>query len=352
MFRVVFTWALVAAALSVRGAERTISFFECKENDPPPAFRSTVTGEGQPGQWKIVMDEVPSALPNFSNKSPVSGRRPVLAQVARDTTDEHYPLCIFEGETFGDFTLETKLKMVTGEVERMAGVAFRIQNESNYCLVRLNSQNNTVWFYKFIDGQRSLPVRQEMPVPSGVWHELTIECHGAKIQCVLNGKQVFPGGLTDNSFAGGKFGFWTKSDSVSHFGDVHLVFTPQEPLSRTMIREALLKFKKVRHLRLFTVPEGKTAPTILASGDQGEIGQAGEADVKDCIATGHLYFAKGQSEAVVIMPLHDRNGERVAAVRLTMDTFPGILEKTAFARALPVIKSMEALLVTATEALK
>lgn len=42
------------------------------------------------------------------------------------------------------------------------------------------------------------------------------------------------------------------------------------------------------------------------------------------------------------MPLHDRNGDRVAAVRLTMDKFPGMMDKTAYARALPVIRAMEA----------
>jgi len=329
------------AALPLCGAERTISFAELKENQAPPGFRSTLTGEGSPGEWKIVLDDVPAAQGSSSTNTPVTSRRPVVAQVARATTDEHYPLLVYEEEMFGDFTLTTRLKTVAGEVERMAGIAFRIQDENNYCLVRINSQNNTFWYYKFVNGQRSMPVRAEVPLPSGVWHEVTIHCRGAEIQCELNGKAVFPGPLSDNSFSAGRIGFWTKSDSISHFSDIKLVYLPMEPLAKMLVRDALHKAKRVYHLRLFAIPEGQTQPQVIASGDGKEIGQIGGKDIADCIATGHLYYAKGISEAVVIMPLHDRNGDRVAAVRLTMDTFPGILEKTAFARALPVVQSME-----------
>jgi len=42
------------------------------------------------------------------------------------------------------------------------------------------------------------------------------------------------------------------------------------------------------------------------------------------------------------MPLHDANGESVAAVTVTLKSFPGQTEKNAIARALPIIKQMEA----------
>jgi hypothetical protein len=42
------------------------------------------------------------------------------------------------------------------------------------------------------------------------------------------------------------------------------------------------------------------------------------------------------------MPLRDRNGEIVAAARVIMQTFPGQTEQNALARALPVMKDLEA----------
>jgi hypothetical protein len=41
------------------------------------------------------------------------------------------------------------------------------------------------------------------------------------------------------------------------------------------------------------------------------------------------------------MPLHDRNGDTVAAVRVLMRSFKGQTEQNAIARALPIIKGME-----------
>jgi len=59
------------------------------------------------------------------------------------------------------------------------------------------------------------PIGVEVDVPRGRWHELTVECKGNQIRCLLNGQQLFPD-LTDNSFTEGRIGFWTKSDSVTH----------------------------------------------------------------------------------------------------------------------------------------
>lgn len=52
-------------------------------------------------------------------------------------------------------------------------------------------------------------------------------------------------------------------------------------------------------------------------------------------------MGKGKEVMLVTMPLHDRNGETVGAVRVTMTTFFGQTEKNALARALPIVKSME-----------
>jgi hypothetical protein len=55
---------------------------------------------------------------------------------------------------------------------------------------------------------------------------------------------------------------------------------------------------------------------------------------------------------LVTMPLHDRNGETVGAVRVAMTTFFGQTEKNALARALPIVKSMESRVVSSKEFLE
>jgi hypothetical protein len=203
-------------------AERKFDFNELALNRPPPGFRSTVSGEGKPGDWKVIQDEVPPLLPPLTANAPVVTKRAVLAQLAQDPTDEHFPMLIFDGEMYGDFTLTTRFKTVSGKVEQMAGIAFRIQDEKNYYVVRASSIGSTFRFYKVVNGERSKPIGPNVEIPKGIWHELTVEGKGNQIRCLLNGKELIPT-LTDNSFSAGKIGFWTKSDSVSHRyeGDLH-----------------------------------------------------------------------------------------------------------------------------------
>src|SRR5690349_11442557 len=84
-----------------RGAEKVFDFSELKAGETPAGFHSMVSGEGKPGEWKVVMDELPQAFPSITGKSTVSSKRPVVAQLSRDRTDEHAPMLVYEGETFG-----------------------------------------------------------------------------------------------------------------------------------------------------------------------------------------------------------------------------------------------------------
>ena len=43
-----------------------------------------------------------------------------------------FPLLVFDGESFNDFTLTTRFKLVRGGLEQMAGIAFRLQDEKNF----------------------------------------------------------------------------------------------------------------------------------------------------------------------------------------------------------------------------
>src|ERR1041384_5131657 len=132
MFRTVIVFILVLATSAASAAELTFDFATDKAGEAPAGFRSVLAGHGEPGQWRVVLDEVPSLLSPFSPKAAGTGQRPVLAQVSRDKTDERFPMLIYEGESFGDFTLTTRFKLVEGAAEQMAGIAFRFVDERNY----------------------------------------------------------------------------------------------------------------------------------------------------------------------------------------------------------------------------
>src|SRR5262249_53006280 len=108
MWRPLFS-TLCFLAVSALAAERHFDFSQLREGEPPPGFRSTVTGGGKPGNWKIVLDEASSLLPSLAPQShdaaPTStvNKRAVLGQLAQDPTDEHFPLLIYDEEVFDDF---------------------------------------------------------------------------------------------------------------------------------------------------------------------------------------------------------------------------------------------------------
>jgi hypothetical protein len=336
-----FLWVLALWALPAIAAERKFDFSDVPEGQTPPGFRSAVTGKGKPGEWRVVLDEVPSQMPAISPRATAVAKRPVLAQLAQDPTDEHFPLLIFQDETFDDFTLTTHLKTVKGVTEQMAGIAFRVQDETNYYVVRASSLGNTFRFYKVVNGQRSAPIGPEVPIPSGVWHELKIECKGNQIHCLFEGKELIPM-LTDNSFARGKIGFWTKSDAVSYFADTKITYTPHELPAQAIVRDTHKKYPRLLGLEIYVLGPDPKQARLVGSNDPKKLGQNGGHAEQDVISRDVVYYGKGKKSVEVTMPLHDRNGDTVAAARVIMSTFPGQTEQNALARALPIVKEMEA----------
>lgn len=314
-------------------------FFDFASSNALSGFHSTVTGEGKPGLWRIVEDEVPGSIPAITANAPVP-KKSVLAQLSRDLTDEHYPILVYTNETYGDFKFTTRVKCVSGVAEQMAGVVFRYQDEQNYYYVRASAKGSTFRFFKMVGGQRSAPIGPEMQIPAGVWHDLTVECQGNKIRILFNNEAIIPE-LTDNSFAFGKIGFWTKSDSVSYFTDARITYTPREPLVKSILRDLHRKYPRVQALRVYGRTVENTTLRVMASTDESELGQPGGNAEQQVLEMDTPFFGRLKSGVVVTLPVHDKNGEVVAALRVEMKSFLGQTENNALARALPIVKEME-----------
>jgi hypothetical protein len=216
----------------------------------PQGFRALLGGTGAPGEWKVVEDDLPSIFPSLTPNAPSAYRQAVVAQVSRDRTDDRFPMLIFDEETFGDFTLTTQFKLVNGQVEQMAGIVFRMQDDRNYYYIRASGIGGTFYWFKMVDGQRVGPIGNKVMISKGIWHQLTIECKGSRTRALLDGKETIPW-LDDPSFGPGKIGFWTKSDSVTHFGETRITYKPQEILARTLVRDALKKYPRLLGLKIY-----------------------------------------------------------------------------------------------------
>ena len=337
-------------AVSVLGAEIRINFSDSPPGSVPANFHAALAGSGQPGIWKVIMDGVPPLLAPLTDRAPVVTRRAVLAQLSQDPTDERFPLLVYDGETFKDFKFTTRFKIVSGAVEQMAGVVFRFQNASNFYVVRASALGHNVRFYKMVNGIRSVPIGPQLEITTNLWHTLAVQCRGNQITCWLDDQLVMPP-LQDNTFNGGKVGFWTKSDAVSYFCDPVIEYTPRIPTAQTLVRSILEKQPRILGLRIYTLND-QGVPHILASKDEKEVGQPGTDAEKESITDGKTFFARDKGVVAVTLPFHDRNGDTMAAVRVRLDSFFGETEKNALTRANMIVKKMEAEVTTSESLLE
>ncbi len=319
---------LCLLALPVRGVELVLDLGEAGAEQSPAGFTNVVAGEGQPGLWLARVDESLGSTNNI-----------VLTQTRRNVKDEHFPMCIFQREKFDDFTLTTKFKIVDGLVEQMAGIVFRFQDEKNFYVIRTSALGNNIRFYKVVAGIRSQPIGPSLQVKLDEWYELKIECRGNKIRCWLNGREAIPE-LTDTSFASGKIGFWTKSDSACRFTETRINYTPREPLAAALVRDSMKINPRLLGLKIY-VRDDKGEPRIIASKDETEVGLAGGDSERGAITGGHVFYGREKDAVSVVQPLRDRNGEPIAAVRVVMKAYPGQIEQAVLQRANPIVKEMQ-----------
>ncbi len=326
-------------AWSAAGAELQFNFGELAASGSLTNFHAELLGGGAPPAWQIVGDAVPSAFAPLTDRAQNVAGRSVLAQTSQDAADERFPMFIYDGEKFRDFKFATRFKIVSGLTEQMAGLVFRFQNVSNFYVVRVSALGKNVRFYKVVNGQRADPIGPSCDVAVGTWHQLTVQCEGTQITIWLDDRLVMPP-LGDNTFANGKLGFWTKSDAVSYFADASVEYTPLVPVAQALVNAVLRQQPRILGLRIYTLGTNATT-SILASKEPAEIGQTGTDAELAAIHDGTISFGRDHGTVLITMPLHDRNGDFIAAVRFKLKSFFGETENNAVARAALLLKLMQ-----------
>ncbi|HAM71775.1 MAG TPA: hypothetical protein DCM86_09045 [Verrucomicrobiales bacterium] len=329
-------WFLAA---SMPAAERAFDLTDAPLGSLPAGFTNVLAGGGAPGQWRVVEDQIPSAFADLSGQSKRRTVQRAIEQSSRDGTDERFPMLVYTGDTYGDFTFTANIKMLDGEKEQMAGLVFRYQDERNFYYVRASALGGTLYFFKIVEGIRSEPIGVRIPIAKGVWHELGVECRGNHIRILFNGKEAIPK-MMDKTFIAGKVGFWTKSDSLSRFSNGRLNYTPREILAQTLVRDAHRRYQ-VEDVRIYARSPKEDGVKVIASLNPEDLGKKATEIEHDVVQRSRVYQSKVSKTITMTLPMHDANGDTVAAVRLVMKSFPGETEKTALNRAVPIVRMME-----------
>lgn len=337
-------WFGVAATAGA--ADLEFDWSNYSEGEVPGGWQNVGAASGEPGEWKVVFEEVAPQLAPLNAEAPAVSVHPVLAQLSRNPTDEHFPMFLYEEMECSDFTLTTRFKIVGGAFAQMAGVAFRVHDPDNYYVIRASALDNTLRFYKVIDGMRGPLIGPEIAFEKDTWYELRITCKGNQIQCWLDGKEAMPT-LTDTSLFAGKIGFWTKSDTVAHFDKTEVTYREEKSLAQSLYEATREKFTELEGLELFGLDPGRGDVCLLAGDTESRWGIAAGKVEKHVLKEGVKYFEKDRGSVTVIVPVRDRNGDPIAAARITMDSFPGQTQNNALTRSLPIVRFMEGRIGTA-----
>jgi hypothetical protein len=274
-----------------------------------------------------------------------------LAASSPDPAPGHSPILLFTNETFANFTLTTRFKIVSGTTAPEAGIAFRLQDENNYYVLRASTRGNLLW-YRVVRGIRydGQGIGVQVPVPQDEWQDLRLECAGNSIRGFLNGKLLIPPvragdptndvAVNDSTFAAGKTGFWTAGDTVAYFADTRIEYTARVPLIQTVVADVMKKNSRLLGLKVYAV-KNSPAPVVVADGKDHDLGSPGGKTEADVIANGRIFYLKQTGYVEVTQPLRDRNGDVIAALKTTMTTFRGETSDTAVARATQIKLAVE-----------
>lgn len=134
------------------------------------------------------------------------------------TGKAEFPAIQLTDAVYTDLTLSARFKTISGREDQAGGLIFRIQDQSNYYILRANALEGNVNLYKYVGGQRSEIKGGSAQVRAGQWQELKVEVRGRHLRGSLDGRLVVE--ADDETFKAGKVGLWTKADSVTCFDDV------------------------------------------------------------------------------------------------------------------------------------
>jgi len=207
----VWITAMAAAGLftsaSAGDKVRGFNFAKGDLGKVPAGWKTTQTNEGADSSiWRVVADGTAPSKTGLA-----------LAQTAA-SPKKVFNLCVAEDTSFQDVEVSVHFKAIEGEEDQGGGIVWRYQDAKNYYVARMNPLEKNYRVYRVVAGDRIQlqTTKDDVKVPVGEWHKLTVRQSGDQIECFLDGKKLLE--AKDNAIAkAGKVGLWTKADARTRF---------------------------------------------------------------------------------------------------------------------------------------
>lgn len=118
---------------------------------------------------------------------------------------------------FQNGEISVKFKMISGKLDKCAGILFNLKQNGDYLTVRFNGKEDNLVLWTFNKGVRKFVKKgtENVPLELNTWHEIKIAVHGTQLTAWLDAKSLIDFTLTEP--VSGKIGLWSKTDSLSYF---------------------------------------------------------------------------------------------------------------------------------------
>ncbi len=186
-------------------APRAFTFDGDKLGMPPAGWTFARGGEGAMGRWVVVAS---------SDK----GRGGVLTQAELEPNKNRFLLALSNTPPQADGSYVVRCKAISGTKDQDCGLIFRVQDASNYYLVRMDALAANIRLYAVKNGTRARLAEFPGTIKPGVWHELRVYNKADRIVAYFNDLAVMD--VHDRTHTKpGRAGLWTKSDARVEFDD-------------------------------------------------------------------------------------------------------------------------------------
>lgn len=118
---------------------------------------------------------------------------------------------------FQNGEISVKFKMISGKLDKCAGILFNLKQNGDYLTVRFNGKEDNLVLWTFNKGVRKFVKKgtENVPLELNTWHTIKIAVHGTALEGWLDDKKLLDYTLAEP--VSGKVGLWSKTDSLSYF---------------------------------------------------------------------------------------------------------------------------------------
>ena len=132
-----------------------------------------------------------------------------------------YNLCYSKQNKYKDVRISAEFKSISGSIDKGGGIAWRIQDEYNYYVVRFNPLENNFRLYYVKNGNR-VELQSENLKLENKYNKITIEHKNNNIKAYINDKLLLT--YNDDTFKkDGYIGVWSKADASTLFKNIIVI---------------------------------------------------------------------------------------------------------------------------------